>query len=140
MSDVITGKGGGLIAVLHGPPGTRKTLTAEAVAEHLKRPLYIVSSAELSTEPSHLESKLSVILKLATVWDSVVLLDEAVFLEQRSLCDLTRNALVSVALKVIEYRRGGLFLTTDIQTFDNASLSRFFIDSSSIYIISVSLK
>ncbi|KAG1807918.1 hypothetical protein EV424DRAFT_1329214 [Suillus variegatus] len=140
MSDVITGKGGGLIVVLHGPPETRKTLTAEAVTEHLKRPLYIVSSAELSTEPSHLESKLSVILKLATIWDSVVLLDEAVFLEQRSLCDLTRNALVSVALKVIEYRHGVLFLTTDIQMFDDASLSRFFIDSSSIYIISVSLK
>ncbi|KAG1868144.1 P-loop containing nucleoside triphosphate hydrolase protein [Suillus tomentosus] len=129
MSDVITGKGGGLIAVLHGPPGTGKTLTAEAVAEHLKRPLYIVSSAELSTEPSHLESKLSAILKLATVWDAVVLLDEAdVFLEQRSLHDLARNALVSVALKVIEYHRGVLFLTTNrIQTFDDAFLSRFSI-------------
>ncbi|KAG1806465.1 P-loop containing nucleoside triphosphate hydrolase protein [Suillus plorans] len=129
MSDVITGKGGGLIAVLHGPPGTGKTLTAEAVAEHLKRPLYIVSSAELSTEPSHLESKLSAILKLATVWDAVVLLDEAdVFLEQRSFHDLIRNALVSVALKVIEYHRGVLFLTTNrIQTFDDAFLSRFSI-------------
>ncbi|KAG1803148.1 P-loop containing nucleoside triphosphate hydrolase protein [Suillus variegatus] len=126
MSDVITGKGGDCG---HGPPGTGKTLTAEAVAEHLKRPLYIVSSAELSTEPSHLESKLSAILKLATVWDAVVLLDEAdVFLEQRSLHDLTRNALVSVALKVIEYHRGVLFLTTNrIQTFDDAFLSRFSI-------------
>ncbi|KAG2060264.1 P-loop containing nucleoside triphosphate hydrolase protein [Suillus hirtellus] len=127
MSDVITGKGE--IAVLHGPPGTGKTLTAEAVAEHLKRPLYIVSSAELSTEPSHLESNLSAILKLATVWDAAVLLDEAdVFLEQRSLHDLTRNALISVALKVIEYHRGVLFLTTNrIQTFDDAFLSRFSI-------------
>lgn len=129
MSDVITGKGGGLIALLHGPPGTGKTLTAEAVAEHLKRPLYIVSSPELSTEPSNLESKLSEILKLATAWDAVVLIDEAdVFLEQRSLHDLKRNALVSVALKVFEYHRGVLFLTTNrIQTFDDAFLSRFSI-------------
>ncbi|KAG2349266.1 P-loop containing nucleoside triphosphate hydrolase protein [Suillus weaverae] len=129
MSDVITGKGGGLIAVLHGPPGTGKTLTAEAVAEHLKRPLYIVSSPELSTEPSRLESKLSEILKLTTAWDAVVLIDEAdVFLEQRSLHDLTRNALVSVALKVFEYHCGVLFLTTNrVQTFDDAFLSRFSI-------------
>ncbi|KAG1892084.1 P-loop containing nucleoside triphosphate hydrolase protein, partial [Suillus subluteus] len=129
ISDVITGKGGGLIALLHGPPGTGKTLTAEAVAEHLQRPLYIVSSPELSTEPSKLESNLSEILKLATAWDAVVLIDEAdVFLEQRSLHDLERNALVSVALKVFEYHRGVLFLTTNrIQTFDDAFLSRFSI-------------
>ncbi|KAG2156420.1 P-loop containing nucleoside triphosphate hydrolase protein [Suillus clintonianus] len=135
MSDVITGKGGGLIAVLHGPPGTGKTLTAEAVAEHLKRPLYIVSSPELSTVPSQLESKLSEILSLATTWDAIVLIDEAdVFLEQRSLRDLTRNALVSVALKVFEYHRGVLFLTTNrIQTFDDAFLSRFSIGPFSLF-------
>lgn len=129
MSDVITGKGGGLIALLHGPPGTGKTLTAEAVAEHLKRPLYIISSPELSTEPSKLETKLSEILKIAAAWDAVVLIDEAdVFLEQRSLHDLQRNALVSVALKVFEYHRGVLFLTTNrVQTFDDAFLSRFSI-------------
>ncbi|OAX41588.1 P-loop containing nucleoside triphosphate hydrolase protein [Rhizopogon vinicolor AM-OR11-026] len=129
VNDVITGKGGGLIAALHGPPGTGKTLTAEAVAEHLKRPLYIVNSLELSTFPAVLESKLSDILNLATIWDAVVLIDEAdVFLEQRSLHELERNALVSVALKVLEYHRGVLFLTTNrIQTFDEAFLSRFSI-------------
>ncbi|OAX38586.1 hypothetical protein K503DRAFT_770335 [Rhizopogon vinicolor AM-OR11-026] len=129
VSDVITGKGGGLIAALHGPPGTEKTLTAEAVAEHLQRPLYTISSLELSTFPSTLESRLSGILSLATTWDAVVLIDEAdVFLEQRSLHELERNALVSVALKVLEYHRGVLFLTTNrIQTFDEAFLSRFSI-------------
>ncbi|KAG0703086.1 P-loop containing nucleoside triphosphate hydrolase protein [Suillus ampliporus] len=98
MSDVITGKGGGLLP-------------------------------ELSTTPSKLESKLSEVLSLATTWDAVVLIDEAdVFLEQRSLHDLERNALVSVALKVFEYHRGVLFLTTNrIQTFDDAFLSRFSI-------------
>ncbi|KAG1838815.1 P-loop containing nucleoside triphosphate hydrolase protein [Suillus subalutaceus] len=119
ISDVITGKGGGLIALLNGPPGTGKTLTAEAVAKHLQRPLYIVSSPELSTEPSKLESKVSEILKLATAWDAVVLIDEA---------GLECNALVSVALKVFQYHRGVLFLTTNrIQTFDDAFLSRFSI-------------
>jgi hypothetical protein len=83
FSDVITGKGGGLvrtfyfssmmilesptrfqIALLHGPPGTGKTLTAEAVAEHLKRPLYVLSSLELSTTPATLEKKLGDILRV----------------------------------------------------------------------------
>ncbi|KAG2073101.1 P-loop containing nucleoside triphosphate hydrolase protein [Suillus decipiens] len=129
FSDIITGKGGGLIALLHGPPGTGKTLTAEAVAEHLKRPLYVLSSLELSTTPATLEEKLGDILKLATTWDAVVLIDEAdVFLEQRSLHELERNALVSVALRVLEYHRGVLFLTTNhIQAFDEAFLSRFSI-------------
>ncbi|KAG2059768.1 P-loop containing nucleoside triphosphate hydrolase protein [Suillus hirtellus] len=129
FSDVIAGKGGGLIALLHGPPGTGKTLTAEAVAEHLKRPLYVLSSLELSTIPAELETKLGDVLKLATTWDAVVLIDEAdVFLEQRSLHELERNALVSVALRVLEYHRGVLFLTTNrIQAFDEAFLSRFSI-------------
>jgi hypothetical protein len=129
FSDVITGKGGGMIALLHGPPGTGKTLTAEAVAEHLKRPLYVLSSLELSTTPATLEKKLGDVLKLATTWDAVVLIDEAdVFLEQRSLHELERNALVSVALRVLEYHRGVLFLTTNrIQAFDEAFLSRFSI-------------
>jgi SpoVK/Ycf46/Vps4 family AAA+-type ATPase len=71
------------IAVLHGPPGTGKTLTAEAVAEILERPLYMVGSSELSTIPSILERNLKSILKLASAWDAVLLIDEAdVFLEQ----------------------------------------------------------
>ncbi|KAJ6562449.1 hypothetical protein B0H19DRAFT_1375521 [Mycena capillaripes] len=129
ISDVITGKGGGLLCVLHGPPGTGKTLTAEAVAEHLKRPLYIAGAAELSTKPEILENKLKSILSLATVWDAVMLIDEAdVFLEQRSLHEIERNSLVSVALRVLEYHRGVLFLTTNrIKTFDVAFLSRFSI-------------
>lgn len=52
------------IALLHGPPGTGKTLTAEAVAEHLKRPLYVLSSLELSTDPATLEKKLGDVLRV----------------------------------------------------------------------------
>ncbi|EIN11074.1 P-loop containing nucleoside triphosphate hydrolase protein [Punctularia strigosozonata HHB-11173 SS5] len=117
------------ISVLHGPPGTGKTLTAEAVAEHLKRPLYVVGTSELSTEPYGLESSLQSILRLATAWDAVLLIDEAdVYLEQRSLHEIERNALVSVALRLLEYHRGVLFLTTNrIKTFDEAFLSRFSI-------------
>ena len=43
IDDVVQGKGRGLVAVLHGSPGTGKTLTAEGIAELLKCPLYMVS-------------------------------------------------------------------------------------------------
>ena len=42
-TDVVAGKGNGLILLLHGGPGTGKTLTAEGVAEIAKKPLYRVS-------------------------------------------------------------------------------------------------
>ncbi|EPQ54876.1 P-loop containing nucleoside triphosphate hydrolase protein, partial [Gloeophyllum trabeum ATCC 11539] len=121
-------------AVLHGPPGTGKTLTAEAVAEYLKRPLYMVGSSELPSESSLLERSLRSILKAATAWDAVLLIDEAdVYLERRSLHELSRNALVSVALRVLEYHRGVLFLTTNrIKNFDDAFLSRFSIGTTII--------
>jgi hypothetical protein len=48
-----------------------------------------------------------------------------VFLEQRSLEDLRRNALVSVFLQVLEYYRGILVLTSNrVGTFDEAFESR----------------
>ena len=56
----------------------------------------------------------------------VVLLDEAdVFLEERRLADLERNALVSVFLRVLEYNVGILILTSNrVGTFDEAFKSR----------------
>ncbi|KAJ8073991.1 hypothetical protein PM082_012280 [Marasmius tenuissimus] len=127
VNDVIARKGGGLTSVLYGPPGTGKTLTAEAVAELLKRPLLTVGSSDLPRDPPGMEETLRYVLKLATTWDAVMLIDEAdVFLEQRSLHEIERNALVSVALRVLEYHRGVVFLTTNrIKVFDEAFLSRF---------------
>ncbi|CAE6447028.1 unnamed protein product [Rhizoctonia solani] len=127
LTDVVTGKGGGLVIVLHGKPGTGKTLTAEAVSEHLERPLYTVSSGELGVGASELEPKLRDTLDVATLWKAVLLIDEAdVFLEARSSHELQRNALVSVFLRVLEYHSGVLILTTNrIRSFDDAFLSRF---------------
>ncbi|CAE6420488.1 unnamed protein product [Rhizoctonia solani] len=127
LTDVVTGKGGGLVIVLHGKPGTGKTLTAEAVSEHLERPLYVVSSGELGVGASELETKLRDTLDVATLWKAVLLIDEAdVFLEARSSHELQRNALVSVFLRVLEYHSGVLILTTNrIRSFDDAFLSRF---------------
>lgn len=127
--DLVTGKGGGMVMVLHGKPGTGKTLTAEAISEHLKCPLYIVSSGELGLQAAQLEKQLHDILEMTAAWKAVVLIDEAdVFLEARNTHDLTRNSLVSVFLRLLEYHTGVLILTTNrIRTFDKAFVSRFSI-------------
>ncbi|KAK8117962.1 uncharacterized protein PG998_006243 [Apiospora kogelbergensis] len=125
-TDIISGKGNGLIMLLHGGPGTGKTLTAESVAEIAQRPLYPVTCGDIGTEPNAVEKYLESVLTLGKIWGCVVLLDEAdVFLEQRSLDDLHRNALVSVFLRVLEYYEGILVLTSNrVGTFDEAFKSR----------------
>ncbi|KAI0452893.1 hypothetical protein F5B21DRAFT_515729 [Xylaria acuta] len=125
-TDLITGKGNGLIMLLHGGPGTGKTLTAESVAEIAEKPLYPVTCGDIGTEPEQVENYLESVLHIGKTWGCVVLLDEAdVFLEQRSLEDLQRNALVSVFLRVLEYYDGILVLTSNrVGTFDEAFKSR----------------
>ncbi|KAF2498989.1 P-loop containing nucleoside triphosphate hydrolase protein, partial [Lophium mytilinum] len=125
-SDIIEGKGKGLIIMLHGGPGTGKTLTAESVAELAEKPLYKVTCGDIGTDPEGVEKYLESVLYIGTIWGCVVLLDEAdVFLEERVPTDLQRNALVSVFLRVLEYYDGILILTSNrIGTFDEAFKSR----------------
>ena len=127
FDDIVAGKGQGLVGLLCGNPGCGKTLTAEAVAEITHRPLYIVSAGELGTTPSHVDDKLNEILELAHLWDAVLLLDEAdVFLQARDTMDVSRNALVSIFLRQVEYYRGILVFTTNlIEKIDPAFESAF---------------
>ena len=115
FDDIISGKGRGLVGLLAGTPGCGKTLTAEAVAETTRKPLYSVSAGELGTTPEAVEDRLLKVLELAQMWDAVLLLDEAeVFLQQRSPTDVKRNALVSIFLRQLEYYQGILILTTNM--------------------------
>ncbi|KAH6666386.1 P-loop containing nucleoside triphosphate hydrolase protein [Halenospora varia] len=126
FDDFVDGKGRGLNLLLHGPPGVGKTLTAEAVSEHLRQPLYSISAGELNVDAGKLEVQLSKIFRIASHWNAILLLDEAdVFLERRSPQDMVRNGLVSVFLRKLEYCEGIIFLTTNlVSQFDDAILSR----------------
>ncbi|KZV98726.1 P-loop containing nucleoside triphosphate hydrolase protein [Exidia glandulosa HHB12029] len=129
FDDFVEGKGKGLIINLFGPPGVGKTLSAEATSEHVRRPLYVVGAGELGTHASALDTSLTEIFQVAAAWKAIVLIDEAdVFLEQRSLHDLGRNALVAVFLRQLEYYQGILFLTTNrVRSFDEAFQSRIHV-------------
>lgn len=128
FQDIISGKGGGCIFLLHGEPGVGKTLTAEAVSELLHRPLYSVSVGELGVDIESLEKNLRRILDVAQIWNAVILIDEAdIFLEKRGH-DILRSAMTSVFLRLAEYHQGVLFLTTNrVKEFDPAFYSRISI-------------
>ena len=85
-----------------------------------------VSAGELSLDPAVMEGHLSRIFQVASHWRALILLDEAdVYMEQRTKENLGRNQLVSVFLRMLEYCRGILFLTTNrVSDFDEAILSR----------------
>lgn len=127
FDDIITGKGKGLIGLLSGGPGVGKTLTAEAVAEVSRRPLYPISAGELGTSVDTVDKKLKVVLDITHRWSCVLLIDEAdVFLRKRDDdLSLERNAVVSVFLRRLEYFRGVAILTTNRKIdIDVAFMSR----------------
>lgn len=113
--------------MLHGPPGVSKTPTDETVAKATGRPLFVVSVAEIGFDASRAERKLEKLFALAMKWQIVFLVDETdVFLETRSKnSPASRNALVSVLLRVLDYYEGIIIMTTNrIKAIDVAVISR----------------
>ncbi|KAK6065751.1 AAA ATPase family protein [Seiridium cupressi] len=126
FDDVIEGKGQGVIMLLVGSPGVGKTLTAEAIADLIQKPLYVLSAGELGSDPHDVENKLQAILEITERWDAVLLFDECdVFLQKRSLNDMEHNEIVSVFLRILEYYKGILFMTSNrADAIDTAFQSR----------------
>lgn len=125
MQDIISGKAGGSIVLCSGVPGTGKTLTAEVFAETIERPLYVVASSQLGTNPGELEKELKEVLNRADRLGAIMLLDECdVYIHERGE-SMVQNAVVGVFLRVLEYFQGVLFLTTNRATVvDDAIVSR----------------
>lgn len=125
LDDIVKGKTGGTIVIATGPPGTGKTLTAEVFSETIARPLYVVQCSQLGTDEEVLENRLAQVLTQATRWKAILLIDEAdVYIHERG-SDVQQNAIVGVFLRVLEYYRGILFMTSNRATIiDDAIMSR----------------
>ncbi|KAI1195290.1 P-loop containing nucleoside triphosphate hydrolase protein [Nemania serpens] len=116
-ADFVQGKGHGLIFLLHGQ---------QCIAAFTKRPLMVLTSSDIGTDPKSIEVNLTRNFKTAKSWGAVLLIDEAdVFMERRSTADLVRNSLVAGFLRALEFYDGILFLTTNrVGSFDDAFISR----------------
>jgi hypothetical protein len=68
----------------------------ECIAEFTRRPLMVLTSSDIGTDPNSVEMKLTRNFKMAKSWGAVLLIDEAdVFMDRRTTADLTRNSLVA---------------------------------------------
>lgn len=125
MEDIVQGKTGGIIVIATGPPGTGKTLTAEVYSEVVKKPLYVVQSSQLGVDVEKLEENLDEILTRASRWNAILLIDEAdVYVHERG-DDLVQNSVVGIFLRLLEYYKGILFMTSNRTTIvDDAIVSR----------------
>lgn len=125
MEDIVKGKTGGTIILATGDPGTGKTLSAEVFAEIMQKPLYTVQCSQLGLNPAELEKELGIVLARANRWKCILLIDEAdVYVRTRGE-DIIQNAMVGVWLRVLEYFRGVLFMTSNKATeIDDAVMSR----------------
>lgn len=123
--DLVANKGGGLIILAEGEPGTGKTSTAEVYAELKSKPLYILQVEELGTTSRDLESNLTRILNRIQKWNAILLFDEVdIFLSRRNE-NLERSAIVGIFLRLFEYFSGILFFTTNrINSLDEAVMNR----------------
>ena len=125
FQDVVSGKGQSVNILSAGRPGTGKTLTAEVLAEYKERPLYSVQCSQLGIDPETIEKNLAVILQRANRWNAILLLDEAdVYITKRG-SSLQQNAIVGVFLRILEYAKCILIMTTNLAAnVDDAIASR----------------
>ena len=73
-----------------------KLNSIECIAQYTGRPLMVLTSSDIGTDPKVVEENLTRNFKQAYRWNAVLLIDEAdVFMERRSTADLTRNSLVA---------------------------------------------
>lgn len=112
-------KGRGTIVLLSGAPGTGKTMTAEAMAQRLGRPLHIADYAQLESKwIGETEKNIVSVFRAASEAGAVLLLDEADAILASRLDgghynDRAYNRQVSILLTELEAWEGLCILTTN---------------------------
>lgn len=125
VEDIIQGKTGGIIVMCSGEAGVGKTLTAEVYSEYIQKPLYKVQSSQLGISVDQLETNLKDVLDKASRWKAILLIDESdTYIHERGN-DIVQNCIVGVFLRLLEYYKGVMFMTTNKATIiDDAIISR----------------
>lgn len=115
----------GLVILLHGPTGTGKTATVEAIAEHFKRPLYSLSVYSLPLDTILLVDTLTSRLDAARSWNAIVLIEAGDILMQTQRHEplMDDHVRISTILEFFEQHRCIVFVTA--KTTCTAYMSHF---------------
>lgn len=116
----------GLVLLFCGPPGVGKSSAAEALSESMERPLLKISLASIGSSASDLEKHLKTTMCLGTVWECVLLLDDAeTILESRPSDGMSGNAHITAFTQLLKGFKGILILTsTRVRVLDPAVKSQ----------------
>lgn len=117
----------GLTLLFAGPPGTGKTMTAEAIAKEVKKPLLIVNYAQLENMwVGETEKNIEAVFKSAAEKDAVLFFDEAdaVFHRRGITTAPWTNRDVNVLLHHLEDHGGIAVLATNMARVLDRALDR----------------
>ncbi|NBT59888.1 AAA family ATPase, partial [bacterium] len=119
----------GATALFLGPPGTGKTITAEAIAHELQMPFRRVSPSTFMTMWfGETERKIKQVFKEAQSERYVLFIDEAegLFADRQGDISNTRTTIVNELLQQVESFKGVLIIATNFtQMMDSAFARRF---------------
>lgn len=104
-------KGKGKTCAAFGPPGTGKTMSAEAAAEILEIPLYYADSADFGYTPAELERGLNRVIEQTNKWGSLTIIDDSEFILQSR--DTGSSNAVAVLRNLEKLERGILWFTSN---------------------------
>jgi SpoVK/Ycf46/Vps4 family AAA+-type ATPase len=117
----------GLSLLFAGPPGTGKTMAAEAIAQELGRPLHIVNYAQMENMwVGETEKNIERVFANAFADDAVLFFDEAdaVFFRRGSMTTPWMSRDVNVLLSHIENFPGVIILATNLAKALDRALDR----------------
>jgi len=125
--ETVVRKKKGLSLLFAGPPGTGKTMTAEAIANEIGRPLLIVNYAQLENMwVGETEKNIEAVFKAAEEKEAVLLFDEAdaVFHRRGAASPPWTNRDVNVLLHHLEEHGGIVVLATNMARVLDRALDR----------------